>query len=82
RVESTESAFSARVPDAPAPNPAIDPSPDAAPFVRVVPVVFDPTRLAPNVDRLQTRFVVETSDGRAATFEAFAFLDETFDAPK
>lgn len=84
RVESPDAAFSARIPDAPAPNPAVDPVPDgdaesAAPFVLVVPVVFDPTRLAPNAEKLQTRFVVETSDGRAAAFDAFAFLDETLD---
>lgn len=87
RVESPDAAFSARIPDAPAPNPAVDPVPDgdaesAAPFVVVVPVVFDPTRLGPNADSVRTRFVVETSDGRAATFEAFAFLDETFETPK
>ncbi|MBR2004914.1 MAG: DUF1573 domain-containing protein [Thermoguttaceae bacterium] len=89
RVESPNAAFSARIPDAPAPNPAVDPVPDAdgdaapnapdAPFVVVVPVVFDPTRLAPNAEKLQTRFVVETTDGRAAAFDAFAFLDETLD---
>ncbi|MBQ8284885.1 MAG: hypothetical protein IJZ10_01125, partial [Thermoguttaceae bacterium] len=87
RVESPDAAFSARIPDAPAPNPAVDPVPDAdaapnapdAPFVVVVPVVFDPTRLAPNADSLRTRFVVETTDGRAAAFDAFAFLDETLD---
>ena len=80
RVESPDAAFSARIPDAPAPNPTVDPVPDAesaAPFVLVVPVVFDPTRLAPNADSLRTRFVVETTDGRAAAFDAFAFLDET-----
>ena len=82
RVESPDAAFSARIPDAPAPNPEIDPAPDSAPFVRVVPVVFDPTRLGPNADSLRARFVVETSDGRAATFEAFAFLDEAFETPK
>ena len=90
RVESPDAAFSARIPDAPAPNPTVDPVPDAdaapnapnapdAPFVVVVPVVFDPTRLAPNAEKLQTRFVVETTDGRAAAFDAFAFLDETLD---
>lgn len=82
RVESPDAAFSARIPDAPAPNPTVDPVPDAesaAPFVLVVPVVFDPTRLAPNADSLRTRFVVETTDGRAAAFDAFAFLDETLD---
>lgn len=83
RVESPNAAFSARIPDATAPNPAVDPVPDAAasaaPFVVVVPVVFDPTRLAPNAEKLQTRFVVETTDGRAAAFDAFAFLDETLD---
>ena len=87
RVESPDAAFSARIPDAPAPNPAVDPAPDAdaesaAPFVRVVPVVFDPTRLPPNAKTLRTRFVVETTDGRVAAFDAFAFLDETFETPK
>ncbi len=78
RVESPEGAFSARIPDETA-----TPSADAdAPFVRVVPIVFDPTRLPPNADELRTRFVVETSDGRVAEFDAFAFLDETLDAPK
>ena len=86
RVESPDTAFSARIPDAPAPNPTVDPVPDAdalgAPFVLVVPVVFDPTRLPLSADSLRTRFVVETSDGRAAGFDAFAFLDETLDAPE
>ncbi|MBQ6828221.1 MAG: DUF1573 domain-containing protein [Thermoguttaceae bacterium] len=86
RVESPDAAFSARIPDAPAPNPAVDPVPDAdapgAPFVIVVPVVFDPTRLPPNADSLRTRFVVETTDGRSATFDAFAFFDETLETPK
>jgi hypothetical protein len=81
RVESPDAAFSARIPDEIATSAAASPSQDA-PFVRVVPVVFDPTRLAPNAKRLRTRFVVETSDGRAASFDAFAFLDETLDAPK
>lgn len=77
RIESSENAFSARIPDEPAdPAPTIDPVPDAAPFVRVVPIVFDPTRLDPDADSLRTRFVVETTDGRAAAFDAFAFLDE------
>ncbi|MBQ7028833.1 MAG: hypothetical protein IJN32_01185, partial [Thermoguttaceae bacterium] len=74
-----------RIPDAPVPRPTVDPVPDGdadapgAPFVLVVPVVFDPTRLAPNADSLRTRVVVETTDGRAAAFDAFAFLDETLD---
>ena len=82
RVESPNAAFSARIPDETATNASAANALDETPFVRVVPVSFDPTRLGPNVETLRTRFVVETSDGRAATFDAFAFLDETLETPK